>query len=404
MTVASRGGGDLSREQVTQFERDGYFVIDGGCPPELIDGVLADIDPMLRDAWDPALQAERDGVRYYKSGGWSGAGGGYAWQRILNAWKTSDAVRELALLDPLLNAAEELFGRSVKPFQTLNFPVGTEQAPHADSFHFQSDPPGYMCGIWVALEDMDMENGPLVYFPGSHRLPMPTWDIIEEATGRVVERKDFDDHQKYIEARNSQYEEYCRWLREAHGLKPSFGTIRKGQALLWAPNLLHGGSPQRDRARTRHSQVTHYFFEGCRVYTPMHVEGGHVYWEYPEWIRDPVPSYSPASVHAAIRQHVPEGSTVLVAANQSDELMNLDRYDVVLFTANDNGVPWTEVGDSDALEALETLRGRGAEYIIFPKPELPRLEWGFPELQEHLENRCQGLLRDGAIGALYALR
>ena len=32
-------------------------------------------------------------------------------------------------------------------------------------------PEGFMCGVWVALEDMDMENGPLVYYPGSHKLP-----------------------------------------------------------------------------------------------------------------------------------------------------------------------------------------------------------------------------------------
>ena len=32
-------------------------------------------------------------------------------------------------------------------------------------------PEGFMCGVWVALEDMDMDNGPLVYYPGSHQLP-----------------------------------------------------------------------------------------------------------------------------------------------------------------------------------------------------------------------------------------
>ena len=28
-----------------------------------------------------------------------------------------------------------------------------------------------MCGVWIALEDVDEDNGPLEYYPGSHRLP-----------------------------------------------------------------------------------------------------------------------------------------------------------------------------------------------------------------------------------------
>jgi hypothetical protein len=43
---------------------------------------------------------------------------------------------------------------------------------------------------------------------------------------------------------------------------------RKGQALIWAANLLHGGSPQNDARLTRWSQVTHYYFEDCTYYTP----------------------------------------------------------------------------------------------------------------------------------------
>jgi hypothetical protein len=399
MGVATRGGGALSAEQVAQFERDGYLVIDG-CPPELVEDVLADVDPMLRDAWAPDVQAERDGVRYYKHGGWSEDG--YAWHRILNAWKVSDSVRSLALSEPLLTVAEGLFGRPVQPFQTLNFPVGTEQEPHADSFHFQSDPPGYMCGIWVALEDMDMSNGPLLYYPGSHKLPMPTWEVIEAATGRALRQEDFEDHAQYLEARHALYPEYCQWLIETQGLEPAYGTISKGQALLWAPNLLHGGSPHADRSRTRHSQVTHYFFEGCRVYTPMHVEKGHVYWQYPEWIREQVPEYSAAAVHDTVREHVPAGSSVLIAASDGDELMAMEGYETSSFPGSE-GSRWEEVSDPVAIEALEALRDRGARYLVFPKPTLERLAWGMPELQEHLESRYQGVLRDGSICALYAL-
>src|SRR3546814_9022792 len=43
---------------------------------------------------------------------------------------------------------------------------------------------------------------------------------------------------------------------------------RKGQALIWCANLLHGGSVQTEPRLTRWSQVTHYYFEDCVYYTP----------------------------------------------------------------------------------------------------------------------------------------
>lgn len=41
----------------------------------------------------------------------------------------------------------------------------------AHTIHFNSIPSSYMCGAWVALEDINMDNGPVVYYPGSHKLP-----------------------------------------------------------------------------------------------------------------------------------------------------------------------------------------------------------------------------------------
>ena len=80
-------------------------------------------------------------------------------------------MRALATAPKVLALLDELYGREPLPFQTLNFRRGTQQAPHSDALHFSTIPAGFMCGVWVALEDMDMDNGPLVYYPGSHLLP-----------------------------------------------------------------------------------------------------------------------------------------------------------------------------------------------------------------------------------------
>jgi Phytanoyl-CoA dioxygenase (PhyH) len=190
--------------------------------------------------------------------------------RVFNGWKLSQAVRQIALAPRVLRALRQLYGRAPKPFQTLNFPIGTEQKVHSDVIHFASDPPTYMCGVWLALEDIDMNNGALIYYPGSHRLPVVTMEDVAPAPGPEFYHL---------------YEEYVAKLVKEKNLKPSYAVLKKGQALIWASNLLHGGSAHHDKSRTRHSQVTHYFFEGCQYYHPLNSYGGYRQLIINEWVR-----------------------------------------------------------------------------------------------------------------------
>jgi ectoine hydroxylase-related dioxygenase (phytanoyl-CoA dioxygenase family) len=187
----------------------------------------------------------------------------------MDAWRTNENVRALALAPRILRALEELYGRKPLPFQTLNFRVGTEQPAHSDTIHFNSVPPGFMGGVWVPLEDIDMDNGPLVYYPGSHKLP----EVTMQDVGVEPDSGQYGDYERFI-AR----------LIEEQGLEPRYATINKGQALIWSANILHGGAPQHDKGRTRRSQVTHYYFEGCKYWTPLVSSKEDVAWRDPEWI------------------------------------------------------------------------------------------------------------------------
>ena len=77
--------------------------------------------------------------------------------RTQDLWRISPAVKSIGISAPVLDLLERLYGRRPFPFQTLNFRVGTQQATHADSIHFASLPENFMCGVWVALEDIDMD-------------------------------------------------------------------------------------------------------------------------------------------------------------------------------------------------------------------------------------------------------
>ncbi|MEQ8953977.1 MAG: hypothetical protein RL120_07550, partial [Gammaproteobacteria bacterium] len=80
------------------------------------------------------------------------------------------------------------------------------------------------------------------------------------------------------------YEAAIQELIREHGLQPEYGVMKKGTALIWAANLLHGGAPVQDTARTRHSQVTHYYFENCKYFTPMNSAGSEIEYRNPQWI------------------------------------------------------------------------------------------------------------------------
>ncbi len=390
----------LTESQRESFARDGFLVLDDPCPPELVDQVLSEADSLYHDDFHPGPEVNEDGVIFTRD---QGGIEGYHWHRVMNAWKSKRGIRELALAPKVLAATEELFGRRVLPFQTLNFPVGTQQPPHIDAFFFSSDPAGYMCGVWVALEDMDMDNGPLVYYPGSHKLPLPEWSEIADRTGMPIDREAFATEQEFRTARGQAFTIWARELIDRHGFEPQYGTVRKGQALIWAPNLLHGGAPQNDMSRTRHSQVSHYYFEGCRHFSPLHTEGEHVYYRYPEWIREPPPETTPETIREAVQQVVPAGSTVLVAG-AGFGLLDLEDRTAWSFPQDEEGnqLQLDELG-AGAVDQLERFRSEGAEFAIFPIDQLWWLEYKATELQEHLENRYEGVFRDGAYCAIYSL-
>jgi hypothetical protein len=99
-------------------------------------------------------------------------------RRIMDAWRSNEDVRTLATDPAILRILGELYGREAIPMQTLNFPFGTEQSTHADTVHFNSQPAHFMCGVWVALEPIGDDNGPLHYYPGSNNLPIIDLDDI----------------------------------------------------------------------------------------------------------------------------------------------------------------------------------------------------------------------------------
>jgi ectoine hydroxylase-related dioxygenase (phytanoyl-CoA dioxygenase family) len=183
-------------------------------------------------------------------------------KRIQDAWTYEETVRQLASSEVVSNKLRLLYQREPIPFQTLSFTVGTQQATHSDMVHFNSIPQRFMCGVWVAFEDITPDNGPLHYYPGSHKLPF--YDMIDLG----VKASDNIETKKAIMAYAVNYTNFIKEMIVALELKKETLHIKKGQAMIWSANLLHGGDPIRKPGATRLSQVTHYYFEDCIYYVP----------------------------------------------------------------------------------------------------------------------------------------
>lgn len=222
---------------VQHFADEGYVVFDPQIPHDLIDETINQLEPAFAKITNGDM-------------------------RIQDAWKFNENVKRIASLDIVYEKLRLLYKREPLPFQSLNFPVGTQQKTHSDMIHFSSIPDRFMCGVWIAFEDINEENGPLHYYPQSHKLPF--YDMLDVG----VKGSDNIETKKAIMAYVKDYEIFIEKMVEALELKKSTLNIKKGQALIWAANLLHGGEKILRPGATRHSQVTHYYFEDCMYFAP----------------------------------------------------------------------------------------------------------------------------------------
>lgn len=224
-------------------------------------------------------------------------------RRVQDAWRRSPAVRALALDPKVHRALAAAYGRRSFAFQTLNFQYGSEQDLHSDVIHFSSLPERFMCGVWIALEDVQPGSGPLVYYPGSHRLP----SLSMRDAGVNAELPQPQDYERHFVPR------FAETIARS-GLAPKELMIPKGHAFVWAANLAHGGTAIARPGTTRKSLVVHCYFEDCLYFTPMvsDIEGGRLAvrlppdvatgrWRWPRRDGERVPVRLKTVVAAALR-------------------------------------------------------------------------------------------------------
>jgi ectoine hydroxylase len=223
------------REALFGWIDDGVLILERFFDGETVDSINAEVESMLEQ-----------GVLAYH----------YRGNRVMDAYRKSDAVARAVNRPDLVRVLGFILGREVRLFQTINFFEGSQQRPHSDSYHMTTEPLGYLVAIWVALEDVTPESGPLSYFPGSHKLPY----VMGEHLGSREDSLFLDP------SRDALYEDKIEQVVTEAGIEPREFHAKKGDLLVWHANLVHGGRPVERAGATRRSLVAHYFARGVLCY------------------------------------------------------------------------------------------------------------------------------------------
>lgn len=222
--------GEAARRHLSRW---GFALLPETLPDELIQAFNREVD-----------EAIAQGTLNYRVG---------SSDRILNAHYLPGG-RKIWLYPPVLSFLRDWFRDEPCACQTLLYINGSEQNPHQDTIHLTPYPAGYMCGVWVALEDVRKDSGELVVYPGSHRAPR----LYARELGLEKVSEDYSSYAKFdAEIRKSI---------EREGFERRTYMPLAGQILVWHENLIHGGSPRVDPNLTRRSIVSHYFPKGGIAY------------------------------------------------------------------------------------------------------------------------------------------
>ena len=195
--------------------------------------------------------------------------------RIGQLHQKEPGLLELAAAPRVLDFLRWALGDEPVVMGSLNFERGTQQEAHIDAIFFWPEPCWGMAGVWIALEDITSEAGPLFYIPGSHRWPFFHSDDVARGRPEVQRQRELarsegaspDAVDAAVGAVGNAWTEDFLALERARAGRRVSVSLRAGDAVVWHSLLAHGGGPRADPTRSRRSVVFHYLGREARLYT-----------------------------------------------------------------------------------------------------------------------------------------
>ena len=228
------------------FHRDGFVHLPGVIPDAVIEDAKRAYAEWCAGADQAQLAIRADGRN----------------PRIVNLHSSRDEIARLFTRSPaVLEVADMLFGYRTSVYTSLTFQYGTEQPLHRDTPVFRTEPEEFYFGIWFALEDANEENGALRALKGGHR-----GGRIDPYAFAAERLSDINQQNPGGDPLWSPYQDAVTALCRQEGCELVQIPAKRGDVVIWHPQLPHGGSPIADKTKTRLSVVFHVVPEGVPVY------------------------------------------------------------------------------------------------------------------------------------------
>ena len=245
--LQGRAAGDVQLEAIgSRMIKDGFVVLPSAIAGTECDTVVSDYQRFIDDL---GTEVERH----------KDAGGRLL--RVVNFHLSSGAAANIGCNPRLMAILDFLLGDEASVYSSLYFEHGSQQPIHRDSPFFETFPRNLFFGVWVALEDISIDAGPLMYVPGGHRFECDPHRIYDAVAARMPAAQ----RSALINEALEQY--YGEVIRAASGVgAPAVVALKKGDVAIWHPQLPHGGSPATDPGLTRRSMVFHCVPSSRQVY------------------------------------------------------------------------------------------------------------------------------------------
>jgi hypothetical protein len=109
-------------------------------------------------------------------------------------------------------------------------------------------------------------------------------------------------------------------------------------------------------------------------------------------------------IRRVVADSVPPEATILVVSRGDSELLDLNGHRAWHFpqTGDDVYAGHYPANSEEAVAQLESLRDKGGQFLLFPKPSLWWLDY-YKGLQRHLEDRYRAIVREEDTCTIFAL-